>query len=108
LVVNGPNPDNWQLSTLYAVSGTNSWHSGADPSGGGGSTALVIGTFTNLPPLSFFRFQHRYDFFVGIFLDGGIIEITTNDGTNWMQITPKDGYDGSYRISGDFFPIRTI
>jgi len=101
---NGAN-DIWHISTNRAYSGSNSWWCG-DPSQG--KYINKVNASLELPPVfpvsgTFFSFRYWADIEYDEgrnddhYWDGGIVEISTNDGATFVQIEPVGGYP--YRIT---------
>ncbi|MEE9151540.1 MAG: DUF835 domain-containing protein [Thermoplasmata archaeon] len=68
-----------------------------DDSGGQASDYFLRSPLINLSDSmsTEMRFWHYYDFESDTNInDGGIIEISIDNGANWVQIFPKTGYDG--------------
>ncbi|MCK4455010.1 MAG: thrombospondin type 3 repeat-containing protein [Thermoplasmata archaeon] len=88
-------PDNWAIASVRWHSASNSWYSGGEVANwvNGGDTALQSPAMdlTNATT-SYLNFWHWYDFdyWTGIYPDGGIVEI--DNGSGWQQIFPVGGY----------------
>ncbi|RKZ15109.1 hypothetical protein DRQ53_09910, partial [bacterium] len=88
--------DQWALVTTRSASGSNSWN--VSQHSGSGSDALLSPTI-DLPALPELRlaFEHWYNFDdcggdTSFEPDGGIVEVSTDDGISWTQIFPLAGY----------------
>ncbi len=100
--VTGGYVDEWHMSTQRAYSASHSWKCGSTGSGdyanyadGGLVTPEIV-----LPANAVLTFWHWIDAELdsGIYAwDGAIVEISTNGGASWTQITPDGGYP--YRIT---------
>ncbi|MBS1563433.1 MAG: M36 family metallopeptidase [Bacteroidetes bacterium] len=73
----------WTSSSLYAHTGTNSWK-GPD-AGSTNEATLTSASFTvgNMSVLSFWHY-----FLTEGTLDGGVVELSTNGGTTWIDASP--------------------
>ncbi|MEE9268622.1 MAG: DUF4350 domain-containing protein, partial [Candidatus Krumholzibacteria bacterium] len=91
------NIDQWGLSTSRSHSGTTSWRVSQHNSAGADALqtpAIDLGSAT---AGVFLSFRHWYNFddcgnnstFEG---DGGLVELSTDGGATWTQISPVDGY----------------
>ncbi len=83
---------NWLSSTTRSFSGTNAWYA-ANPDAANNIT-LTSDAFTpgNLSILSFWHY-----FVTEIYLDGGKVEISSNNGSTWIDARPyflQNGYNG--------------
>ena len=92
--------DGWHTSTQrnHTAGGSSSWKCGADGPGGYASrldAGLLTPQFT-IGTNARMRFWHFYDTETGDIpgqvYDGGLIEISTNNGGTWSAITPVGGY----------------
>jgi hypothetical protein len=88
--------DQWALVTTRSASGSNSWN--ASQHSGSGADALMSPP-VDLPGLPELRlaFEHWYNFDdcggdMSFEPDGGIVEVSTDDGISWTQIFPLGGY----------------
>jgi subtilisin family serine protease len=88
--------DRWGLVTTRSASGTNSWN--VAQHSGSGSDALYS-PLIDLPGLPELRlaFEHWYNFDdcggdQTFEPDGGIVEVSTDEGSTWTQIVPLAGY----------------
>jgi hypothetical protein len=99
-VTHGGANDIWHISTNRAYSGSNSWWCG-DP--GQGKYVNQVNAWLRLPPVlpvsgTFLSFRQWADIEYddgrddGHYWDGGVIEISTNDGASFVQIEPVGGY----------------
>jgi len=91
--------DNWTITDIKAYSPIHSWYSGKEQSGetGGATIALETPEFDLVNSNSaFFSFYHYYEFdsFGDTYPDGGIVEITVDNGITWTEITPVNNYPG--------------
>lgn len=91
--------DAWHRTTErnHTDGGQYSWKCGAE--GGGNYTqrinaSLISPTIIPLPDsrLSFWHTMDAETFDPTTAADGGVIELSTNGGTSWVQLTPIDGY----------------
>jgi extracellular elastinolytic metalloproteinase len=83
---------NWVSSTNHFFSSSNAWYA-ANPSAANNIT-LTSGAFTpgNLSILSFWHY-----FVTEIYLDGGKVEISSNNGSTWIDASSyflQNGYNG--------------
>jgi bacillolysin len=100
----------WNFDSDYAHSGDFDLH-GADFSGPAGTRSLELDRNVALPAgaTSFLRFDHAYGFDdsgTTSFLDGGVLEFSTNGGSTWADIStlpePVDvGYNGTINGTGN-------
>ena len=99
--------DKWELGSPtsgpgFSSSGSNAWATNLD--GNYGSDYLDIWLASpsiNLNGISSAKlaFQHYYK--TESYYDGGIVEISTDGGVFWTQITPEDGYPEDRLSSGN-------
>ncbi|HEX6852126.1 MAG TPA: trypsin-like peptidase domain-containing protein [Candidatus Polarisedimenticolaceae bacterium] len=81
----------WTQTTADATSPTHSWFV-ADPTTAQ-EARLLMPSLAALPANSVLRFKHRYNTEANY--DGGVLEYTTNGGTNWIDAAPlltSNGY----------------
>ena len=83
---------NWVSSFNHSYSGSNAWYA-ANPGSANNST-LTSGSFTpgNLSILSFWQY-----FVTEIYLDGGKVEVSPDNGSTWIDARPyflQNGYNG--------------
>ncbi|OYD15223.1 hypothetical protein CH333_06130 [candidate division WOR-3 bacterium JGI_Cruoil_03_44_89] len=95
--------DEWHLTSNrnHTPDGGQSWWCGNEASGGYSNKvdAVLISPEVNLDSLSFLAFWHWIDVEIEndtVAWDGGIVEMSTDGGNHWSQITPIGGYP--YRI----------
>lgn len=97
--------DTWALTTSNPHSGAQSWH--ADDPGSVSdqrlvSPAVVLPTGQNPLTLKFWNWQYMETRTGGCY-DGGILEVTTDSGLTWSQVTAPnlltDPYDGAVSSS---------
>jgi hypothetical protein len=94
----------WHISQLDNNSPENSWHCGADSWNDYDAhlDSYLISPALVLLPHSQLQIQHRMNAEVSIVFpdsayDGGIVEISLNDGDTWNQLMPLDGYNVTFR-----------
>jgi hypothetical protein len=88
----------WVSSSVQSSSGANSWF-GTNPTTASNIT-LTSGLFTG-KNLSVLQFKHSYDFENK--LDAGIIEISSNGGSSWVNASPYfvlNGYNNTVAGNG--------
>jgi hypothetical protein len=96
-IVTGGYGDQWHISTDRSFSTSHSWKCGSS-TGGNYADHLDAGLVTPtifLAPGSVLRFWHWIDaetYNSTRAWDGGLVEISTDGGSNWTQITPVGGY----------------
>jgi hypothetical protein len=92
--------DQWHVETghQHTPGGASAWKCGATGAGTYRSNldAVLISTPIVVGPSAHLRFWHDYDAETadtptGAY-DGGLVEISTNGGSSWTQITPIGGY----------------
>ncbi|GEM_PF-661174 len=89
--------DAWHLTTARAVSGAHSWHQGDEASAtyvDYMNASLVMPSLV-MPPGAQLSFRHWPDTELrnsSMAWDGGIVEISTNGGLAFVQVTPEGGY----------------
>ena len=104
--------DEWHISETRSYSSTHSWKCGNTGSGNymNYDDAGLITPPIILAPNSCLRFWHWIDaeaYPMGAW-DGAIVEISSDDGNTWQQITPVGGYPNiTYPGSGSPFPDNT-
>lgn len=93
------NAPGWEYGTSTyagAHSGTKIWATGLDTNYANSAVYDLISPISNpLPSGSYLTFWHRYFFeyyTTPSYYDGGIVQISTDGGTNWTTITPVGGY----------------
>ena len=103
--------DLWHVSTQrnHSPNGQQSWKCGDTGSGNyaGGMDATLTTQEFNLAENSMLTFWHWMQAelstsYPGQCYDGGMVEITTNGGQSWEQITPSNGYPYTTRGTGPF------
>lgn len=94
----------WHISQLDSNSPENSWHCGADSWNDydGHLDSYLISPALGLLPHSQLQIQHRMNaevssVFPDSAYDGGIVEISLNDGDSWNQLIPLEGYNKTFR-----------
>lgn len=95
--------DSWHLSDTRTYSGTNAWYNGeagfsAYPNA---SHAMLEMPPVLIPPNASMRYQQWFDgelYYSDYTWDGGMVEISTNDGATYSPLTPEGGYP--YKIYG--------
>ncbi|HOS99974.1 MAG TPA: S8 family serine peptidase, partial [Acidobacteriota bacterium] len=87
----------WSISSTRRHSGTYSYFSGYSNNLCANvrtpSLTLTAGQSSTLSFWTAFNIQSRYD--------GGVVEISTNGGSSWTQLTPTPGYPSTFRNSAD-------
>ncbi|MCB1070926.1 MAG: hypothetical protein KDL31_11275, partial [Kiritimatiellae bacterium] len=92
--------DRWHIQQARFASPTNAWHFGAGPFGNypdGADAALTLPAFA-VPPDAILQFEHwaRMEYDTDQrddhYWDGGVIEVSTNGGLSFSQVTPIGGY----------------
>ena len=87
----------WEVVSDIAHTGARSFHSGYNASE---CLALrsepIVLSAGQTPMLDFWT---RFDIETGY--DGGIVQISSNDGATWTTITPINGYPGSFSFTGN-------
>ncbi len=92
----------WTISTAQANKGTHSWYA-ADPETAT-DFSLISNAFTP-SAFSVFSFYHRFTTEAGY--DGGMVDVSTNNGVSWTSAAPyfiSNGYNG---IIYSFNPVDT-
>jgi len=91
--------DEWHITTRrnHTPDGSKSWWCGDEDSARYSDEvdAVLISSEVNLEPLSYLIFWHWIDAEnedETMAWDGGIVEITTDGGSHWEQVSPIDGY----------------
>ncbi len=97
--------DEWHLTTRRQHSGAQSWWCGDEDSVAycNDDDAVLITPEIELVPLSYLTFWHRIDAEdedQTMAWDGGIVEITTDGGNHWEEVSPLDGYP--YKIESNW------
>lgn len=100
--------DLWALSSENVFSGANAWHA-IDPTTASDqrlvSPEIVLPTDELPLTLQFYNHQTLESRTAGGCWDGGILEISTDGGTNWTQIDGSllltDPYDGNFQASSN-------
>jgi hypothetical protein len=101
--------DQWHLDTYrnHTLSGTTSWKCGGEGAAQYGNllyAVLETSTF-DLPAGSELKFWHWIDAetsssYPDHCYDGGLLQISTDDGTSWQGLTPDGGYPYLIRAGG--------
>ncbi len=85
----------WQITNTQAFDGTYSYHNAID---GGGYPDLTCASITTpeLTPTAgaTLQFQARYD--MEYQWDGAVMEISSDGGTNWIDLPPDGGYPSTF------------
>ncbi len=88
----------WQVTNTAATAGTLSYHSGAD---GANYPASICGAMTTAPIVvqadASLNFNMKYNIETG--WDLLVLEISTNGGTSWTDLTPNGGYPASGTVT---------
>ena len=91
------NNDNWEIGAPvsgpgYSHSGSNSWATNLNGNYINCMDACLLMPSINLDEIESTQlmFQHYYN--IENYYDGGIVEISTDGGISWTQITPNGGY----------------
>lgn len=99
--------DAWHLETQDSHSPSHAWKCGAVGAGNYPTQldARLTSPLINLWPWSRLRFWHRIQAEVSLVFpdsayDSGILEISTDDGSNWTQVLPETGYTHFVRWRG--------
>jgi len=96
--------DQWHIEATGSGSPTHAWRCG--PNGGGvyahHQDTRLVSPAIELRPWTTLEFQHSMsaeDSFSSpdSAYDGGVVEISLDDGATWQQITPAGGYDHWFR-----------
>ncbi|MBU1910511.1 MAG: hypothetical protein KJ726_10730, partial [Verrucomicrobia bacterium] len=99
------NNEAWHITMQRAASGSRSWYQGDESTGtyvDYMDASLVMPAIV-LPPGASLSFRHWADTELRnswIAWDGGIVEISTNGGMNYAQLTPEGGYP--FIINGEW------
>ncbi len=98
--------DQWHLSEQRSYSSSHSWKCGNTGPGDYSNLldAALITPPLFLPPFSEMTFWHWMDaetYSATVAWDGGVVEITTDDGESWTQITPEGDYPYTIRPNDD-------
>ncbi|MFA7332202.1 MAG: redoxin domain-containing protein [Candidatus Delongbacteria bacterium] len=104
--------DNWHLSTESSSSPTHAWKAGSPTTGNYSNHAdcRLVSPALELLDWSRLNFRHRMaaevsTAFPDSAYDGGIVEISTDDGANWEQLFPMTPYNKAFRaLSGGGSP----
>ena len=99
--------DKWELGFPtsgpgFSSSGSNAWATNLD--GNYGSDYLDIWLASpsiNLNGISSAKLAFQHYYYTESYYDGGIVEISTDGGVFWTQITPEDGYPEDRLSSGN-------
>lgn len=93
--------DNWRMTTRRAASGSSSWRVSQRSSGGGDalqSRQIDLRQVDN----AVLAFKQWYEFDQcgsgNIAPDGGLVEISTDNGNNWLPLSPAGGYPGEVDV----------
>ncbi|GMU64702.1 MAG: hypothetical protein AMXMBFR36_09760 [Acidobacteriota bacterium] len=91
-----PEHAGWHIVDTREHSGTYSFHSGT-----GSSLCVTLETDLQLTAgqVSQLAFWTAWDIEPG--WDGGVVDVSTNGGTNWSRLTPAGGYPGSITNAGN-------
>ena len=96
--------DVWHLSTESSHSPTHAWKAGSSGTGtyGNHDDCRLVSPPIVLQDWSRLAFQHRMDAetsgaFPDSAYDGGVVEISTDDGANWTQLMPMTPYPNAFR-----------
>jgi hypothetical protein len=96
--------DAWHLSTEDSQSPTHAWKAGSTGTGNYPNHAdcRLVGPPLELRDWSRLQFRHRMNAetsaaFPDSAYDGGIVEISTDDGASWSQLVPLGGHDKAFR-----------
>ncbi|MCK4266335.1 MAG: hypothetical protein KAX31_03580, partial [Thermoplasmata archaeon] len=87
----------WHVSNHNPYSPVNSWYFGREAlwTYDASSAGQLFSPYIYLPAGSIFAqmdMWHWYDFWPT--WEGGLLDVTTDNGISWQRITPEDGYDG--------------
>jgi uncharacterized repeat protein (TIGR01451 family) len=96
--------DVWHLSTEFSHSPTHAWKAGSATTGTYGNhvDCRLVSPPLALENWSRLHFWHRMDAEVSAAFpdsayDGGVVEISLDDGANWTQLFPMTGYNKAFR-----------
>ena len=104
--------DNWQLGLPtsgpgYPYSGSNVWATNLDDNYElNNMNAELLSPSMDLTEIESTRLMFQHYYYTENYFDGGIVEISTNGGASWTQITPDGGYPEDSLYSGN--PLGSV
>ena len=92
----------WHLTDRHSISGEQSFWQGRESHGSylDNMDQSLVTPELNLSGMKWvtLSFQHRYH--IELNYDGGVVDLSTDNGTTWQRLTPEEGYDAAIAALG--------